>query len=913
MNGNSPGSNQQVNLGQTLNFAGLVADNVGLAKLTVNISGPKGNDLTVVTNTVSGTSQSLSSYSINTSNTNYAGVAGNYTATIFAKDTSNNVSSKSWNFSVVVPDTQLPTFSNAQLNGKNPGNSSQVSLGQTLSFAGSVSDNVGLARLTVNISGPKGNDLTVVTNTVSGTSRSLSSYSINTSNTSFAGVAGNYTATIFAKDTSNNVSSKSWNFSVVVPDINGPRVVSHTPSGNVGNPVSFIDITFDKPINSSSFTTADVVSFTNGNASLGVSSVTYQSGNTYRVNFLGAQTTAGIYTMVIGPTVSDLVGNLMNQDGDSVNGELTQDRYTATFSIAAAQRVNRISSNATRADNQTTPVAIQRVDSSDPIDPNVDTWIVIHGLGASPDEPDGYMHRLGGDATHGGPKGVLPGQVLALDWNVAAGLPGLTGEGWIEPVGQWAAGALSAYGFTGSKLNLIGHSWGSYVADELAEAMPQQVVNTIVGLDPAANTIGSNYNVKDPGEINFGAHSNFSWAFHSSDVSGNEVTPTTADVAFRVTDSGHFGVLIVDFFSNLTKPHDPANTTFSLDRLRSTTPVGPWTRDRYDSNGNLGAGLYEAVISADNGGNLPDLLTYVSNTSGQTVVDDLSDQISEAFGVGVGSITQIVTTPVNKIRAATDVDMFAFSVTAGQRIEFDIDNDFYSLTFNSYLRLFNSNGTELASNDNGAAPGESSGNESYLGYTFTAAGTYFIGASGSGNGAYNPTLGTGDGNGNTGGYTLMLTPLGTTSVPTGTALPANNQVVSLRSYNFPDHLIRHRNSEAFIDPVENSELFRLDSSFRVRPGLADPAGVSFESVNYPGSFLRHQNSRLVLSPNDGSELFRQDATFFARQGLAGTNGVSFESLNYPGHYLRHSNYEIWLDSFDGSNLFREDATFLPTA
>ncbi len=115
-------------------------------------------------------------------------------------------------------DTTLPSFSNAQLNGKNPGNSSQVSLGQTLSFAGSVSDNVALAKLTVNISGPKGNDLTVVTSTVSGTSRSLSSYSINTSNTSYAGVAGNYTATFFAKDTSNNVSSKTWNFSVVVPD-----------------------------------------------------------------------------------------------------------------------------------------------------------------------------------------------------------------------------------------------------------------------------------------------------------------------------------------------------------------------------------------------------------------------------------------------------------------------------------------------------------------------------------------------------------------------------------------------------------------------------------------------------------------------------------------------------------------------
>ena len=94
----------------------------------------------------------------------------------------------------------------------------------------------------------------------------------------------------------------------------------------------------------------------------------------------------------------------------------------------------------------------------------------------------------------------------------------------------------------------------------------------------------------------------------------------------------------------------------------------------------------------------------------------------------------------------------------------------------------------------------------------------------------------------------------------------NDGDVSLQSFNYPGYRIRHRYGEAFIDPINNSELFRLDSSFRVRPGLADPSAVSFVSLNYPGYFLRHQNSRLVLSPNDGSELFRQDATFLSARG-----------------------------------------------
>lgn len=135
--------------------------------------------------------------------------------------------------------------------------------------------------------------------------------------------------------------------------------------------------------------------------------------------------------------------------------------------------------------------------------------------------------------------------------------------------------------------------------------------------------------------------------------------------------------------------------------------------------------------------------------------------------------------------------------------------------------------------------------------------------------------------------------------------------VSLESFNYPGHRIRHRNSETFIDPANSSTLFGLDSSFRPVQGLADSAAVSFESVNYPGYFLRHQNYRWVLGRNDGSELFRRDATFYTRPGLASTAGVSFESVNYPGHFLRHRNYQLWLDRNDGSNLFKQDATFTP--
>jgi hypothetical protein len=111
---------------------------------------------------------------------------------------------------------------------------------------------------------------------------------------------------------------------------------------------------------------------------------------------------------------------------------------------------------------------------------------------------------------------------------------------------------------------------------------------------------------------------------------------------------------------------------------------------------------------------------------------------------------------------------------------------------------------------------------------------------------------------------------------------------------------------------DGSELFRQDASFIVRPGLSRlPATVSFESVNYPGHFLRHQNFRLKLSSDDGSDsnLFRQDASFYLRPGLADAAATSFESVNMPGHFLRHRDFHLWVERHDGSDLFRQDASF----
>src|SRR5262245_24878342 len=148
---------------------------------------------------------------------------------------------------------------------------------------------------------------------------------------------------------------------------------------------------------------------------------------------------------------------------------------------------------------------------------------------------------------------------------------------------------------------------------------------------------------------------------------------------------------------------------------------------------------------------------------------DTNDQTSEAIDLG-----RLTTTPIVKddsIAFDTDVNMYKFTVTVNQVVDFDIDTTLNGPGgLGSYLRLFNNQGTQLAFNDDAAAPGENTvGFDAYLRFTFTTAGTYFIAVSNNNNTQYNPTTGAGD---TAGGFnTVGIYQLIVQIPPTGPADP----------------------------------------------------------------------------------------------------------------------------------------------
>lgn len=118
-------------------------------------------------------------------------------------------------------------------------------------------------------------------------------------------------------------------------DFSGPRIISHSPTGNTGAPVNAVTVVFNEPIDAATFTVDDVVVVNPAGAPVALTGNPVSGGDqrTFTITF-ASQSIAGNYTFRIGPDINDLAGNAMNQDNDGIPGETNgQDDYDGSFSI----------------------------------------------------------------------------------------------------------------------------------------------------------------------------------------------------------------------------------------------------------------------------------------------------------------------------------------------------------------------------------------------------------------------------------------------------------------------------------------------------------------------------------------------------------------------------------------------------
>ena len=99
-------------------------------------------------------------------------------------------------------------------------------------------------------------------------------------------------------------------------------------------------MTFSEPIDPSTFTSADVLQFSGPGGDIAVTSVEAIAADQYRIAF-ETQETFGSYTLLVGSDISDLSGNLMDQNGDGAGGN-PDDHFALNFEVELWQYASSV-------------------------------------------------------------------------------------------------------------------------------------------------------------------------------------------------------------------------------------------------------------------------------------------------------------------------------------------------------------------------------------------------------------------------------------------------------------------------------------------------------------------------------------------------------------------------------------------
>ncbi|HVT89233.1 MAG TPA: S8 family serine peptidase [Tepidisphaeraceae bacterium] len=184
----------------------------------------------------------------------------------------------------------------------------------------------------------------------------------------------------------------------------------------------------------------------------------------------------------------------------------------------------------------------------------------------------------------------------------------------------------------------------------------------------------------------------------------------------------------------------------------------PKNRTYYVGVSGFGNGSYDPnVLGSGSPGAVGDYQLNINLLSKALLPTLWDDQIGAASikSISIGSkiTANLGSDDSGLVRGATDVDLYKFIAPSSGPIEIR-GKAAGSFGANTFLRVFNSAGTQLAFNDNSAVNTV----DSRLQVSVAAGQTYYIGVNGAGATptAYNPVAGTGATAGSTGDYSLSL-------------------------------------------------------------------------------------------------------------------------------------------------------------
>ena len=261
-------------------------------------------------------------------------------------------------------------------------------------------------------------------------------------------------------------------------------------------------------------------------------------------------------------------------------------------------------------DGKSYDIGLQRADgSSAAIAADKETWVVIHGWQSSPRA----IHRVAA-AIQAASSRV---QVLELDWSeAAADLNAAAVALRVADVGAFVAKKLAGWGIAGANINLVGHSFGGYMTDEIARRVSGGV-NRLVALDAAAPVVAG----IDISNTNFAAHSKYSIAFVGSNYAQLSVARTadetiTLDVGKWTKFASHTNVR--ELFATMVEQNNGRHSD-AISQVFSLKAIG-WGAARGFRHDGLPNGYEANLVGQDvDGVWYPATLSW-KNSRGKTTV-----------------------------------------------------------------------------------------------------------------------------------------------------------------------------------------------------------------------------------------------------------------------------------------------------
>ncbi|XP_029194545.2 uncharacterized protein LOC114960355 isoform X4 [Acropora millepora] len=98
--------------------------------------------------------------------------------------------------------------------------------------------------------------------------------------------------------------------------------------------------------------------------------------------------------------------------------------------------------------------------------------------------------------------------------------------------------------------------------------------------------------------------------------------------------------------------------------------------------------------------------------------------------------------------------------------------------------------------------------------------------------------------------------------------------------------------------------------YNIVKGLAEGIdGISFESLLKRRHYLRARNNYLILEPFDDSDDYRKETTFLPLQDMWFEGYFAFESMLNPAYFIRRCGEQLLLQKYENSHFFKEDSSF----